>query len=42
MEKLISSDESDCGLDVALMVMGGKWKALILYHLRMGPSVLIP
>ena len=30
-------DGSDCGLDVALMVMGGKWKALILYHLRSGP-----
>ena len=28
---------SDCGLDVALRVMGGKWKALILYHLRPGP-----
>lgn len=37
MRKSIDSDESDCGLDVALMVMGGKWKALILYHLRPGP-----
>ena len=37
MKKLGDSDESDCGLDVALMVMGGKWKALILYHLRSGP-----
>ena len=37
MKKLGASDESDCGLEVALMVMGGKWKALILYHLRTGP-----
>ena len=37
MENLDDSDESDCGLDAALMVMGGKWKALILYHLRSGP-----
>lgn len=26
-----------CGLDVALTVMGGKWKPFILYHLRAGP-----
>ncbi len=31
------SNETDCGLAVALMVMGGKWKALILYHLHSGP-----
>ena len=37
MEKSGDNDESDYGLDVALMVMGGKWKALILYHLRSGP-----
>ena len=37
MEKPNGTDKSDCGLDVALMVMGGKWKALILYHLRSGP-----
>ncbi|MDR7194654.1 winged helix-turn-helix transcriptional regulator [Luteimonas terrae] len=24
----------NCGLDVALAVMGGKWKPLILYHLQ--------
>jgi DNA-binding HxlR family transcriptional regulator len=29
---------NDCGLDVALAVMGGKWKPLILYHLRSGPK----
>jgi DNA-binding HxlR family transcriptional regulator len=29
--------EPECGLDVALAVMGGKWKPLILYHLRSGP-----
>ena len=33
-----NSDGSECGLDVALMVIGGKWKALILYHLRSGPT----
>lgn len=27
----------DCGLDVALAVVGGKWKPLILYHLQGGP-----
>ncbi len=31
-------DEPTCGLDVALAVMGGKWKPLILYHLRSGPK----
>lgn len=30
--------EPDCGLDVALAVMGGKWKPLILYHLRESPK----
>ena len=29
---------SVCGLDVALAVMGGKWKPLILYHLHEGPT----
>ncbi len=32
-----SDPASDCGLDVALAIMGGKWKPLILYHLRSGP-----
>jgi DNA-binding HxlR family transcriptional regulator len=31
-------DGPPCGLDVALAVMGGKWKPLILYHLRAGPE----
>lgn len=26
-----------CGLDVSLRVVGGKWKPLILYHVRGGP-----
>ncbi|WP_061937073.1 helix-turn-helix domain-containing protein [Aureimonas sp. AU22] len=34
----MSKSESDCGLDVALAVMGGKWKPLILYHLGYGPK----
>ena len=31
-------DESPCGLDVALSVVGGKWKPLILYQLKNGPQ----
>lgn len=34
----MSADELPCGLDVALAVMGGKWKPLILYQLRTGPK----
>ena len=30
--------QRQCGLDVSLTVMGGKWKPLILYHLRAGPK----
>ena len=30
--------EPVCGLDVALAVMGGKWKPLILFHLQHGPT----
>ncbi len=33
----MATGESVCGLDVALAVMGGKWKPLILYHLNPGP-----
>lgn len=33
----MNSPEPVCGLDVALAVMGGKWKPLILYHLQDGP-----
>lgn len=34
----MSVRDPECGLDVALAVMGGKWKPLILYHLRAGPK----
>ena len=33
----MNTDETTCGLDVALAVMGGKWKPFILYHLQGGP-----
>ena len=29
---------SPCGLEVAMAVMGGKWKPLILYHVNSGPK----
>lgn len=34
----MSTTEPECGLDVSLAVMGGKWKPFILYHLRSGPK----
>lgn len=34
----MSIKTNTCGLDVALSVMGGKWKPLILYHLRGNPQ----
>ena len=36
--KAVTTGEPVCGLDVALAVMGGKWKPLILYHLNSGPK----
>lgn len=32
----MNTSDPDCGLDIALTVMGGKWKPLILYHLHHG------
>ena len=34
----VDSHGPACGLDVALAVMSGKWKPLILYHLQGGPT----
>ena len=34
----MSMGGTECGLDIALAVMGGKWKPLILYHLQHGPQ----
>ncbi len=34
----MSTEDPPCGLDVALAVMGGKWKPLILYNLNSGPK----
>lgn len=33
----MSTDDAECGLDVVLAIVGGKWKLLILYHLKHGP-----
>ena len=32
------SDIDHCPVDTALSVLGGKWKAMILFHLRTGPK----
>ncbi|WP_233671436.1 winged helix-turn-helix transcriptional regulator [Luteimonas cellulosilyticus] len=34
---MLASETPECGLDIALAVMGGKWKPMILYHLQHGP-----
>ena len=33
----MSTHTPECGLDIALAIVGGKWKPLILYHLQSGP-----
>ncbi|MXN17768.1 transcriptional regulator [Pseudooceanicola sp. GBMRC 2024] len=30
--------DTECGLEGALKVVGGKWKPLILYHVQAGPT----
>lgn len=37
MKQAVSTDDAECGLDVVLAVVSGKWKLLILYHLKQGP-----
>ena len=37
MESVGFEDVSPCGLDTALSVIGGKWKPLIIFHLRSEP-----
>jgi DNA-binding HxlR family transcriptional regulator len=32
----MTESEFSCGMDVALAVMSGKWKPLILFHLSQG------
>ncbi len=34
----MDTDDPPCGLDVALAIMGGKWKPLILFHVSGGPK----
>ena len=34
----MSTEKLPCGLDVAIAVIGGKWKPLILYYLHSGPK----
>ena len=38
MKSAINEDAPACGLDIALAVIGGKWKPLILFHLRSEPK----
>jgi DNA-binding HxlR family transcriptional regulator len=34
----IGSEKPACGLDVALRVVGGKWKPIVLWNLSLGPK----
>ncbi len=37
MDTTTPINPEDCPVDATLQVIGGRWKALILYHLRSGP-----
>jgi len=36
--RMIEADPSFCPVETTLRVVGGKWKALILFHLKQGPA----
>ena len=37
MNSSMRTPDTECGLDAALAVIGGKWKPIVLYHLRIEP-----
>jgi DNA-binding HxlR family transcriptional regulator len=38
MDTVRGLDPEDCPVDRTLRVIGGRWKALIIYYLRQGPT----